>query len=171
MSLVGFPWTDGGSLIHGHLNDTSSHTTLRLHNCVDYQIIGSSYEGANPDDPSWIRGSGAAFLPMSGMSIVLNADLPATTSWALDMNYDIEHEPGGSGSSVFRTYFNGAWWDDDVGSTFVSVNTSTGFKNEDVYGVGTGTVWLYAQTATPLGSAGCREVQWRFKQARVVPVW
>jgi len=173
MTVVGFPWADGGSLINTELNDTSSHTTLRLHTCNDYQKIGSTFNGANPDDPSWIRGTdNATYQPLSGMSFILNPNLPATTSWAINVNYDMEHKAV-AGSSLFRTYFNGAWWDSAIGSTFEITDTVTAAANEEVYGVGTGTVWLYSAQDfnTDTGSGGCREIQWRFKQARIVPVW
>lgn len=179
MAIAGYPWANGGSLIETELNGVVSHTALRLHASDSYIDLGSVQLSA----ATWfVFGSGASSVDYRELGSQVNpvqalahrfetsTDIPTTASWAINVNAGVNHNPTGTGSSCFRIYFNGAWWDTSEGSTFSA--TSTGHTiNETIRGVGPGSISLYGTSSAALGSAGTDRFTLRYKPVGMVPLW
>ena len=180
MSIVGYPWVDGGSLISTELNSVISHTTLRLHASDEFVKLGSVEiaaaiwyvygSGTSATDYREL-GSQASEAQSLSHSFLTATDIPATASWAIHLQSSVSHAPNGTGSSCFRMFVNGAWWDSTNGSTFSTAAVSPGIIKESIRGVGPASIAIHGTSSASTGSAGINIYDWGYKPVNIVPLW
>lgn len=159
---MGYPWSDGFSLVANDLNPAIDHTTVKLHALSGYwETI--RHLGATFNDVSGT----ASYTAFPNMSLVVNG-VPSTTSWCLNMCFSIQSQTPGVTGNV-QTYWNGAQWNSTYGATFAeSASTSTSV-NEDIWLVGCGTVQLYGKT-TASGSIRTASLHFRRRPVYITPI-
>lgn len=153
---MGYPWSDGFSLISNDLNPAIDNTTIKVwHPTTGYTVLGSTQGTDNAV-------IGTSWQPLNFGSMKITG-IPTTTSWSLNFYFGIGHHEPAVGTSSFKLYWNGTHWDTTLGSTHTTSADLPVFVNEDIHLVGVGTVQLYGSSSASTGSAMCRDFRWRIK--------
>ena len=102
---MGYPWSDGFSLISNDLNPTIDHTSLRLGAfSPTYLVTMGSWTATT------VYQSGTTMDPVVGMSLMIK-NISATGSWTMCLGFNqfgTSVSEGGAGSVVSAWYWNGA---------------------------------------------------------------
>jgi len=153
---MGYPWSDGFSLIANDLNPAIDHTTVKLH-------AFSTWVTVRQNTGNSVR-SGATYVILPSLSYVINT-VPTTGSWAANFAFSLVN-PGTGGQAEVRIYWNGAFWG---GLTHTQTADTWKFCDEDVKLLGVGTVQLWGRNTGATGSVYANLLDMRTKPVFLTP--